>query len=150
MGGREKVKARRVKREKGKEWSRLLASNSTMPPDRAHARTHEQNETKQFPGWTHPQSPILLYLYVVSDLLVLSPPRQTRSHNIMCENPISQQNRQTHQQQKQATNYLTDPTTPHPFHVGGMYFDESRIFMSWPVVLRLIRPPCSQGMGRVI
>ena len=49
-----KGKAQRPQREKGKWRSPLLRSNSTRQPDRAYAHTHERNEPKRFPNWTHP------------------------------------------------------------------------------------------------
>ena len=50
-----KGKDSRSKKEKGKDgglfWVRIPLGNQT-------ARTHARNETKPFPGWTHPQPPI--------------------------------------------------------------------------------------------
>ena len=45
-------------REKGKGRDTLFRRVSTTPTNRAYART---NETKRFPGWTHP--PNLRYIY---------------------------------------------------------------------------------------
>ena len=48
-----KGEARRDQKEKEKGRQRLLRSDSTRQPDRAHGRTHARHDTKRFPGWTH-------------------------------------------------------------------------------------------------
>ena len=58
---REKVR-RPVKREKKRGVQSFLRSNSNSDQtERTNARAKEtkRNETKRFPAWTHPQSPIM-------------------------------------------------------------------------------------------
>ena len=59
--GKGKPGGRKGKREhlvgekgKGKGADPEFGPISTLQPDCAHARTNERNETKRFPGWTHP------------------------------------------------------------------------------------------------
>ena len=61
QGKRENLPSRRGK---GKGAPPQFHPISTLQPDRAHARTNERNETKRFPGWTHPPtSDLLKYKY---------------------------------------------------------------------------------------
>ena len=41
-------------KRKGKGGHGRFCPLSALPPDRAHARTNERNETTRFPRWSHP------------------------------------------------------------------------------------------------
>ena len=67
-----KGKARRSKRERGEGWQALLRSNFTRQPDCANART---NETKRFPGWTHPPNLRYVKAFTVLCMVVKNGPQ---------------------------------------------------------------------------